>query len=107
VTDEKGHLKGMLSYAEYMKVLRNIYNTPFERSDDRRYLDTVLVQDVMANQYQIICVDAGASIEEAMRIFRANRFHALPVVGRNGLLHGILTTHDLLNVFGDHFLKIS
>jgi CBS domain-containing protein len=42
-----------------------------------------------------LCLDPDDTIGLAADIFLANKFHALPVV-EDGLLMGILTTHDIL-----------
>ncbi|PHN07327.1 CBS domain-containing protein [Flavilitoribacter nigricans] len=42
-----------------------------------------------------LCLDPDDTIGLAADIFLANKFHALPVI-EDGLLMGILTTHDIL-----------
>ena len=107
VTDAQGHLVGILSFHDYMRVIRNIFGTPSELKEDARYLSTILVQDVMTDQHQIIALDVRATLEDALRLFRANKFHALPIIDKNNKLSGIITVYDLLKMLEDHYLCVS
>lgn len=106
VVDEQGHLAGMISYSDYMKSVHNLFHTQVENVISERYMNSVLAKDVMTSQTNLIALDARATLEDAIRLFRANRFHALPVVGKGFKLEGIVTAHDLLVLFSDHFLHI-
>lgn len=106
VVDEKGLLVGMISYSDYMKSVHNLFHTQVENAISERYMNSVLAKDVMTHQAKLIALDARATLEDAIRLFRANRFHALPVVGKSFKLEGIVTAHDLLVLFSDHFLHI-
>jgi len=107
VVNTQGCLVGMVSFSDYMRVLRNIYDTPSEKKEDNRYLSTVLVQDVMTDGHRVIALDEQATLEDAFRLMKANKFHALPIIGKNNALKGIITVYDLLKLLGDHFLKIT
>lgn len=52
-----------------------------------------LAKDIMTASP--LCLDPDDTIGLAADIFLANKFHALPVV-EDGLLMGLLTTHDIL-----------
>lgn len=106
VVNADGHLSGMLSYTDYMRVMRSIYDTPAEKHEDDRYLNTVLVRDVMTKRHYLISLDVRATLEDVVRLFRANQFHALPVLDPQGKLAGIVTVHDLIKILSDHFLEI-
>lgn len=56
-------------------------------------LEHKLAKDMMTASP--LCLDPDDTIGLAADIFLANKFHALPVV-EDGLLMGILTTHDIL-----------
>jgi CBS domain-containing protein len=54
------------------------------------------VQDVMSSP---VSVPPEASLAEAERVLEAHGFNALPVVTRDGLLVGVVTSLDLLKAF--------
>jgi CBS domain-containing protein len=106
VVSADGFLKGMLSYTDYMRVLRSIYDTPAEQHEEHRYLNSVLVQDVMTQRHHLVSLNERATLEDAVRLFRANQFHALAILDQHGKLAGIITVHDMIKILGDHYLQI-
>jgi acetoin utilization protein AcuB len=61
--------------------------------------DDITVADVMtANPVTVSTFD---SIKKAVKIFREERYGALPVLDKNGDLAGILSPHDLLGALDD------
>lgn len=104
VVDDKGHLAGMVSFNDYMRVIRNIYNSPLERKDDQRYLSTVLAKDIMTPAHNVVALDTRATLEDALRLFLANRFHALPIIESSHRLAGIITVHDLVKALSEGVL---
>jgi acetoin utilization protein AcuB len=56
--------------------------------------DETLVRDVMTPNPEV--VRTFDRVRKAVKIFREQRYGALPVVNKNGELAGILSAHDLL-----------
>ena len=54
----------------------------------------LLVKEVMVKQVAVLGPDHDIAI--AAGIFKANLFHALPIVDKSQDLVGIITTHDLI-----------
>lgn len=94
---DKGSVVGILSYADYLKLLHGftIFNTQKSEEYNRAILRSLLVREVMTRH--VATLHPEDSIEVAVGIFRENLFHALPVVDNQGKLKGIVTTFDLLN----------
>lgn len=99
VTDQVGRLVGIVSYTNYMRAVRSLFNAPGETSADSRFLSSILVQDVMTDTHQLIALDTKSTLIDALRLFKANRFHAIPVISQNHKLEGILSVYDLLRAF--------
>lgn len=102
VTDQHGRLVGMVSYTDYMRSVRSLFNAPGETSADSRFLSSILVQDVMTDTHKLIALDTKATLIDALRLFKANRFHAVPIIGKHNKLEGILSVFDLLRAMEQH-----
>lgn len=55
-----------------------------------------LVQDVMSRD--VVWIDAGASIHEAIQLMADNRISAIPVVSKTGECVGVISTTDLIDL---------
>jgi CBS domain-containing protein len=55
-----------------------------------------LVKEVMTEHP--ICLAPTDTVEDALRIFNTNHFHAIPVIEDNRHLVGILSTQDLIRM---------
>ncbi len=55
------------------------------------------VRDVMTTD--IITLKPSDTLEKALDLMIEHKFHALPVLNKNGKLHGIITDFDLMNAF--------
>jgi acetoin utilization protein AcuB len=93
---ESGKLAGIVSYTDYLRVIRELYGNAQERSTNARLLHTVLVKEVMTEHP--ICLAPTDTVEDALRIFNTNHFHAIPVIEDNRHLVGILSTQDLIRM---------
>ena len=93
---QDGKLVGMVSYTDYLRVIRDLYDNPQEQRINEQLLNAVLVQEVMTEH--LICLAPSDTVEDALRIFKTNHFHAVPVVEGDRRLVGILSTFDLIKM---------
>ena len=93
---ENGKLTGLVSYTDYLRVIRDLYGNAQEQKTNQRLLHTLLVKEVMTEH--LICLAPTDTVEDALRIFKTNHFHAVPVVEGDRKLVGILSTHDLIRM---------
>lgn len=93
---EDGKLVGIVSYTDYLRVIRELYDSPKEQRDNEQALHHVAVKEVMtANP---LCLSPGDTVDDALRVFKANQFHAIPVIEGDRRLVGIVSTHDLIRL---------
>ena len=93
---EKDKLSGIISYTDYLRVIRELYGDATEKQNNGRLLHAMLVKEVMTTEP--VCLAPTDTVEDALRIFKPNHFHAIPVVEGERRLVGILSTHDLIKV---------
>jgi len=93
---ENDMLAGIVSYTDYLRIIRDLYANAKEQRANEHLLQTMLVKEVMTKHP--VCLAPSDTVEDALRIFKTNHFHAIPVVEGNRHLVGILTTHDLIKV---------
>ena len=102
---EKGKLVGLVSYTDYLQLIRNVFENPQEERLNEKILHATVVRDVMTKS--VLCLSQQDSVETALRIFKANQFHSLPVVDERQNLVGIVTTYDLMKVLEKVFISTS
>ncbi|HLP94128.1 MAG TPA: CBS domain-containing protein [Saprospiraceae bacterium] len=93
---EEGRLAGIVSYTDYLRVIQEVYGNAAEQQQNQNLLQTIEVRQVMTDHP--VCLAPTDTVEDALRIFKTNHFHAIPVVENNQKLVGILSTHDLIKV---------
>ncbi|MEZ4919878.1 MAG: CBS domain-containing protein [Saprospiraceae bacterium] len=93
---EEGQLVGLVSYTDYLRIIRDLFNNPMEESANNTILKSLLVREVMTEN--LLCLNESDTVRDAMRVFKTNHFHSLPVIGDDGKLLGIVTTYDVLKV---------
>jgi CBS domain-containing protein len=100
VLDDDGKVMGMISRLDYNMILDHftVFGVAKAERTNERFLGALVAKDILSGK--VVKIDAEDSIEEAVRIFLENLFHALPVLDR-GKLVGIVTTYDLLKYFVD------
>lgn len=79
VLDSRNHLQGIVNLREL------VVSSPDTR-----------IEDVMTSE--IISVRPGADQEEAAQLLQRYRLRALPVISEEGLLEGIITADDIIDV---------
>lgn len=96
-------LVGLVSYTDYLQLIRTVFDNSQETRMNEKVLNATLVKDVMTQS--LLCLSPTDTTEAALRVFKANQFHSLPVVDDKGHLVGIVTTYDLMRVLEDVFLE--
>jgi CBS domain-containing protein len=100
---DAGILVGIVSYTDYLRIIREVFSgNPAEAVVNERTLHAMLVRDVMTAD--VLCLQETDTVETALRIFKTNHFHSLPVVDSQKKLHGIVTTYDVLKVLETVFV---
>lgn len=96
VVDDNGELKGMVSLIDYAIALDPM--TPFgnfqTKENNRKTFNTFLVEDIMTDN--VVTLGEEHSLHSAIELFKANLFHAIPIVDDNNKLLGMITTYDLM-----------
>ena len=101
---EAGVLVGIVSYTDYLRVIREVFSgNAAEALVNEKTLHAMLVRDVMTAD--VLCLQETDTVETALRIFKTNHFHSLPVVDGQKKLRGIVTTYDVLKVLENVFLE--
>lgn len=93
---ENNHLIGIVSYTDYLQVIRDLYGSAQEQRINERLLHTLLVKEIMTEHP--VCLAPTDTVEDALRVFKSNHFHAVPVIEGDRHLVGIVSTHDLIRV---------
>lgn len=96
---EGSKLTGIVSYTDYLRIIHDYFKDSADRSASEKLLQTLTVKDMMTENP--VCLKPEDTVETALRVFRENQFHALPVTDEHGKLFGILTTYDVMKVFED------
>ncbi len=97
VVDENGKVAGLVSMADYNKLLNTFTFFANEKSEayNKAVMRSMLVEDIMTKHVATLLEDSTVSV--AAGIFSENLFHAIPIVDAEGILVGIITTFDLIN----------
>ncbi len=98
VVDDSDNVVGMISKADYHKALDHftVFGVDKAEEANRKFLSAVVAKEIMTSP--ILRISPNDDIEEATRVFLENLYHALPVVD-DGILAGIITSHDLLKYY--------
>jgi CBS-domain-containing membrane protein len=97
VIDGNEQLTGILSSHDYSKMLTTFSVFENSKADvaNRNFMLSMMVKDVMTEQVAKLQPDDKISV--ALKIFKENLFHAIPIVNEKNRVVGILSTFDLLN----------
>lgn len=97
VIDREGHVVGIISKADYLKILHGftLFKTAKSEEYNKAILRSLLASEVMSKQ--VASLQPDDTVDIAAGYFRENLFHAIPVVDTEKRLVGIVTTFDMLN----------
>ncbi|MCB0571038.1 MAG: CBS domain-containing protein [Phaeodactylibacter sp.] len=96
IVDEDGKLVGIVSKSDFLYLLRAFGVHESDRFREAAKLRAFKVREIMVEQVETI--RAEEPIRKAVALFSENRFRCLPVVDEQGLLTGIITTHDIVRM---------
>lgn len=100
---ENGHLKGMVSFTDYLKIIREIFGGTQESRKNDQIKHAITAHEIMTkNLHSLSPTD---TLGDAVRLFKANRFHSIPIV-QGERLTGIVTTFDMLAILEKMLLEI-
>jgi acetoin utilization protein AcuB len=90
-------LVGMLSTTDMHKIMHHFTLFKVRNTDvvNQSVLRSLLIKEVMSSP--VATIQTTTSLTTVAAIFRENLFHALPVIGQNGDIEGIVTPFDLMN----------
>jgi CBS-domain-containing membrane protein len=94
---------GLVSQSDLYRMEHHLtlFKTDKSFEQNKAIFSTMLAQDIMVTQ--IVTLSENDTAADAVRIFKENMFHALPVTNTHGELVGILTPLDLISyAFDDH-----
>ena len=100
---ENNQFVGLISQSDLYRMEHHltVFNTDQSLEQNKAIFSTMLAQDIMVKQ--IITLSEHDTATDAVRIFKENMFHALPVTDAHGKLTGMLTPLDLISyAFDDH-----
>lgn len=81
VTDEKGKVLGIVTERDMW----------FENNN------TLKISEIMTPYEKLITAPSNISIDQARRIFKKNKIEKLPLVGKDRILKGLITSRTVLN----------
>lgn len=93
---ENGKLSGLVSYTDYLRIIRDLFGPSNEVRKTENQLHDILIKEIMTRH--LVCLSPTDTVEDALRVFKSNQFHAIPVVEGDRHLVGILSTYDLIKV---------
>jgi len=96
VIDETGKIVGIISKTDYLSMSDGLspFRSEDERETDLNFLHSLSAKEVMGKELIKLGPEDKANL--AANIFQQNLFHAIPIVGENDKLLGIVTTIDLI-----------
>lgn len=96
VVDRKSRLVGMITHRDLLRASISCLDSAVSKAERGQHLWTFPVRDLMA--IELATLGAEDSIQEAARIMRTKKIGAIPIVGEDETLIGILSEADLLRV---------
>ncbi len=93
---EDGKVIGMISQNDVHQMEHHFtqFDNPEAEASNVQLFSSLLAKEVMTTP--VITIREDESVQDAAKLFMINAFHALPVVGHDDLLVGMVTTLDLI-----------
>ena len=94
---------GLVSQSDLYRMEHHLtlFKTDESFGQNKAIFSTMLAQDIMVKE--IVTISENDTASDAVRIFKENMFHALPVVNQHKEIVGMLTPLDLISyAFDDH-----
>ncbi len=98
IIDDDGKLEGIISRTDFDKIKTggSLFRNPKKESYNKALFRSMRACEIMSKN--TIELQPTDTIQKAYRIFKENKFRALPVISK-GVLVGIITPLDLLDYF--------
>ncbi|MFT5166167.1 MAG: CBS domain-containing protein [Saprospiraceae bacterium] len=98
VVDDEGSLTGIISLTDFERITvgASLFRNPEKEAYNEALLKSMLVSQIMTKD--VVKLHPTDSIRAAYKIFKENKFRAIPIVGK-GQLMGIVTPIDILDYF--------
>lgn len=90
---------GIISKTDFMYFLRGFTNNQTDEFINDSRLSAYQAKDIMTKG--LAKVEPDDRINVALEVFKENLFHAIPVVGEDNELVGIVTTYDVIRALAD------
>ena len=95
---ENGRIVGMVSSSDLVKL--SLLYDPDDNDSLNDFLDRQYTIDGVMQPHPIT-IGVEGTVRDAARLLATGGFHALPVVGYDGLVKGIVTSTDLVRLLID------
>ncbi|MBV6654311.1 MAG: CBS domain-containing protein [Mameliella sp.] len=96
VIDEQRKVVGIVGKSDFLYLLRGYTSHETDRFRETAKLRAFKAMEIMEEEVETL--SETAPIKEAVRLLAENRYQALPILGEEGSISGIVTTHDILDL---------
>ena len=96
VIDEQRKVVGIVGKSDFLYLLRGYTSHETDRFRETAKLRAFKAMEIMEEEVETL--SETAPIKEAVRLLAENRSQALPILGEEGSINGIVTTHDILDL---------
>ena len=96
VVSEENNILGVISKSDFLFLLRGFTDNDTDRFRKQAMLRAFKVAEIMTKEVTTIHIDD--TIKKAVEILAENRFRSLPVIDDEGVIRGIVTTHDIVEL---------
>lgn len=96
VVSKENNILGVISKSDFLFLLRGFTDNDTDRFRKQAMLRAFKVAEIMTKEVTTIHVDD--TIKKAVEILAENRFRSLPVIDDEGVIRGIVTTHDIVDL---------
>lgn len=90
---------GVISKSDFLYLLRGFTEDKTDRFRKKAMLRAFKVTEIMTEKPVTMTVDEP--IKKAVSLLAENRFRAIPVIDEEGIIAGIVTTHDIIDMVNE------
>ena len=97
IIDQQGVVIGMIARSDYdvLASSMSFFNREAGLTDNKEIINSLKLREIMKTP--VVTLRPDDTVQIAAGIFKENLFHAIPIVLRDGVLVGIVTTFDMIN----------
>ena len=96
VVSKDENVLGVISKSDFLYLLRGFTDNETDRFRKQAMLRAFKVEEIMTKEVTTIHQDTP--IKKAVELLAENRFRSLPVIDDQGIIRGIVTTHDIVDL---------